>query len=124
MTPTGDTSVRHRRHCNQHVYLCSTDEETLRHARAGHCIARVIPDESELPVTYLGQPKYVPPTTLEQEEARRLTHRERSIDDALKNLNAPRSCPRCHYPSPSWRSSCRVCGFGLGPLPDDRGADA
>jgi hypothetical protein len=124
LTPTDDTSVRHCGQCNQHVYLCSTDEETLSHARAAHCIARVIPDESELPPMYLGQPKYVPPTTPEQEEALRLTHRERGIDDALKNLSAPRSCPRCRYPAPSWRTSCRVCGFPLGRLQADGGADA
>jgi len=124
LTPTEDKSVRHCGQCNQHVYLCSTDEETLSHARAGHCIARVIPDGSELPPMFLGQTKYVPPTTPEQKEALRLTHRERGIDDALKNLNAPRSCPRCHYPAPSWRTSCRACGLPLGRLQADGGADA
>ncbi|HTL27611.1 MAG TPA: hypothetical protein VL282_00255 [Tepidisphaeraceae bacterium] len=124
LTPTADASVRHCGHCKQDVYLCSTDDETLSHARAGHCIARMIPDESELPVMYLGQPKHVPPTTLKQDEALRLTHRERGIDDALKNLKAPRSCPRCHYPAPSWRSSCRVCGLELGRASAGGGTDA
>ena len=116
LTPTEDASVRHCGQCNQNVYLCRTDHETLSHARAGHCIARVIPDESELPVMYLGRPKHVPPTTPEQEEALRQTQRERGIDDALKNLNAPRACPRCHYPLQSWRTSCRVCGLEVGRL--------
>src|SRR5436305_13940628 len=66
---TEDASVRHCAQCNQDVYLCSTDDETLNHARAGHCIARLIPDASELPKMYVGQPKYVPPTTPEPEEA-------------------------------------------------------
>lgn len=122
LTPTEDPSVRHCGQCKQNVYLCSTDDETLSHAHAGHCIARVIPDEAELPVMYLGQPKHVAPTTPAQEEALRLTHRERGIDDALKNLNAPRCCPRCQYPSPSWRSSCRVCGLGFSQLPPAAGA--
>src|SRR6187551_755159 len=72
-------SVRHCEQCDQ--------DGTLNHARAGLCIARVIPDESELPVMYLGQPKD-----------------ERGIDDALEKLPAPRACPRCHYPAPSWRT--------------------
>jgi hypothetical protein len=73
---------------------------------------------------YLGQPKYVPPATPEQEHALRLTHRERGIDDALKNLNAPRSCPRCHYPAPRWRTTCRVCDLEIGRLAAGGEADA
>ena len=63
LTPTEDAGVRHCGECKQHVYLCLTDEETLDHARAGHCVARVIPDESELGSMILGRPKHVPPTT-------------------------------------------------------------
>ncbi|MDB5296683.1 MAG: hypothetical protein JWO31_2666 [Phycisphaerales bacterium] len=114
LTPTDQASVRHCAQCDQNVYLCSTDKETLGHARAGHCVAREIPDSSELPAMYVGQPTYVPPHTAEQDEALRLTHRERGINDALKNLRAIRSCPRCHYPSPSWRTDCRVCGCWMG----------
>ena len=114
LTPTDQPSVRHCGQCNENVYLCSTDDETLSHARAGHCVARLIPDDSELPVVYLGMPTHVPPTTAEQEEATRLADRERWIDYALKNLSATRSCPRCHYPVQSWRTSCRVCGLALG----------
>jgi hypothetical protein len=114
LTPTGDATVRHCDQCNQEVYLCTTDEQTLSHARAGHCIAREIPDESEVPGIYLGRPKYVPPTTPRQEEALRLSRREDGIKDALKNVRSPRSCPRCHYPAPSWRTVCRVCGEHIG----------
>jgi hypothetical protein len=118
LTPTDRPSVRHCGHCGKDVYLCIDDGETLSHARAGHCVAREIPDASDLPTMYLGQPKYVPPTTPEQEEALRLTHRERGIDDALKNLRSPRSCPKCGYPSPGWRTRCRVCGLEIGRLRD------
>jgi hypothetical protein len=124
LVPTEHASVRHCGQCDQDVYLCSTDDETLRHARAGHCIAKAIPDGSELQDMYLGRPKHVPPTTPEQEEAQRLTHRERGIDDALRNLNAPRSCPRCCYPAPGWRTTCRVCGLELGRLSTGRNTDA
>ena len=105
LAPTDQPLIRYCGQCNQNVYFCSNDEETLAHARAGHCIARELPDHSELPVMYVGEPKNVPPITPEQEEALRLKHRESGIDDALKNLRSKRSCPRCHYPSPSWRTS-------------------
>ena len=125
LTPTDQPSVRHCGQCDHDVYLCSNDEETLSHARAGHCVAREIPDESELPRVYVvGRPKHVPPGTPEQEEALRLTQREHGIDNALRNLSAPRSCPRCHYPAPSWRTNCRVCGFAVGVLREGGGPDA
>jgi hypothetical protein len=114
LTPTGDPAVRHCGQCNQDVYFCTADEQTLTHARAGHCIAREIPDDSDLPGIYLGRPTHVPKPTPEEVEAQRLSQREEGIKDALKNLNAPRSCPRCHYPAPSWRTVCRVCGLHIG----------
>lgn len=86
-------------------------------------MAREIPDSSELPVMYLGEPKYVPPTP-EQEEALRLESRERAIDDALKNISSPRCCPRCHYPAPNWRKTCRVCGKEIGRVRKGGGLDA
>jgi predicted amidophosphoribosyltransferase len=119
LTPTDHASVRFCGQCNQNVYLCSSDEETLSHARAGHCVAREIPDASELPAMYIGQPKHVPPATPEQEEAERRTNRERWIDDALKNLRSPHACPQCHYPVPAWRTRCRVCGLVLGGIRAD-----
>jgi hypothetical protein len=66
LAPTGDAGVRHCGQCDQQVFLCSTAEETLNHARAGHCVAREIPDSSELPTMYLGRPRNVPPWTPEQ----------------------------------------------------------
>jgi hypothetical protein len=97
------------------VYLCSSDEETVGHAQAGHCIAREMPDSSELPHVYVGQPVGLPPATPQQEEANRLMLRERGVDDAIKNArSSTRSCPRCQYPAPDWRATCRVCGFEMG----------
>jgi hypothetical protein len=124
LTQTGRAGVRHCGQCDQNVYLCTTDEETLSHARAGHCIAREMPDASELPVMYLGRPARVAPHTPEQDEALRLSRHERNIDDALKNLNSPRCCPRCKYPAPRWRTRCRVCGLDIGRVPEPAGPGA
>lgn len=46
---TEDKTKRFCDKCEQTVYFCITDDETRKHARAGHCIAREIPDTSELP---------------------------------------------------------------------------
>ena len=124
LTPTTQSTVRHCQQCNQSVYLCVSDEETLDHAKAGHCIARELPDNSELPVMYLGQPRVQPVPTPEQDEALRRLHRERGIDDALKNVNATRACAECGFPFPSWRSRCRVCGQNAGPGPIGAATDA
>lgn len=96
------------------MFFCTTDHETIEHAKAGHCIARELPDENELPVTYLGEPVNVPVTTPEQQEADKWTGRERAIDDSIKNADADRACPKCNYPAPRWRLACRVCGFEMG----------
>ena len=111
---TAEDTQRFCGSCDRLVYLCSTDEETLEHARAGHCIAREIPDESEMPEMYLGEPVDPSPTTESQEKAFGWAMRERGIDDALKNMGAPRACPECSYPVQTWRSECRVCGYEIG----------
>jgi hypothetical protein len=114
LTPTEQGWTRHCSQCNRQVYLCTSDEQTIAHARAGNCIAREIPDGSELPHIYVGQPSGLPATTPEQERALEISHRERGIDDAIKNAQrSSRCCPRCQYPAPDWRVACRVCGFEL-----------
>lgn len=115
LTPTGEPGVRHCGGCDRRVYLCETDAETQAHARAGHCIARELPDASEVRAVYLGLARELPPETPEQAEAGRRRLRERGIDDAIKNAGrSSRSCPECQYPAPDWRVSCRVCGFEFG----------
>lgn len=115
LAPTEEAQVRHCDQCDRRVHLCSTDEETIAHARAGHCIAREMPDASELPHVYVGQPVGVPPVTPQQEEALRVRLRERGVDDAIRNARrSSRCCPRCSYPAPDWRVDCRVCGFKIG----------
>jgi hypothetical protein len=106
------------RHCDRResdAFFCRTDEETIAHARAGHCIAREVPDGSELPAIFVGQPAEVPKRTLLQEEAGRWYARESAIDDPIRNaVKSARSCPRCSYPAPAWRTTCRICGFTMG----------
>lgn len=115
LAPTEDPGIRHCGGCDQRVYFCETDAETQAHARAGHCIAREMPDSSEVRAVYLGLARELPPETPEQAEAGRRRHRERGIDDAIKNTGrSSRSCPGCHYPAPDWRVACRVCGYEFG----------
>jgi hypothetical protein len=111
---TPSPGVRHCGVCDCDVFFCTTDEETIGRAKAGHCIARALPDERELPRIYIGRPMNVPTPTPEQREALRWFGRERGIDDSIRNADAERSCPKCNYPVPRWRTVCRVCGFQMG----------
>ena len=111
---TRQDGVRHCKRCAQNVYLCVTDEETIAHAKAGHCIAREVPDRNDFPRMALGKPENEPLPTKQQEDAMAWYHRENAIDDAIENADAPRACPECHFPAPTWRASCRVCGFAIG----------
>jgi len=114
LAPTDEPGVRHCGQCDKEVYFCTTDAETVSHAQAGHCIAREMPDLSEMRAVYVGQPVGVPPETSQQAEARKLMLRERGVDDAIKNASCSRCCPECQYPAPDWRVSCRVCSFEFG----------
>ena len=112
---TDDARARRCATCDREVYLCESDEETMWHAEQGHCIARAIPSSSELPMTVVGEPDAdwlrAHRPTASQEEARELTHRERSIGAALDNLRfTKRRCIACGYPVATWWASCRVCG--------------
>jgi hypothetical protein len=114
LTETDSSEVRHCSNCNSHVYFCGTDEETIKHAKAGHCIAREIPVEWELGRIVLGRPNEPIVDNPQQTIAREWFLRERGIDDAIKNADSDRLCPQCNYPAPRWRATCRVCGFEMG----------
>jgi hypothetical protein len=114
LAPTASPEIRHCGVCDCDVFFCTTDDETIDHARAGHCIARELPDERELPHVYIGQPQGVPLPLPEHEVAQTWFDRERAIDDSVKNADAERSCPKCNYPAPPWRETCRVCGYQMG----------
>lgn len=120
LQPTADSDIRHCAQCNRDVYFCRTDEETLRHAREGHCIAREEPHSDEMPLLVLGEPEEVPDITPQQhqrqQQASAWSRREYGINDALLNARyeGARDCPQCGYPVPSFRKSCYVCSFELG----------
>lgn len=115
LATTVDPAVRHCGSCDRPVYFCTTDAETIAHARVGNCIAREEPSADAVGRIVLGQPAIPLPVTPEQAEARRVRARERGIDDAIRNAaTATRICPRCDYPAPDWRLTCRVCGFEIG----------
>ena len=45
---TDDENVRFCIKCEEKVYFCSSDEDTLTHVKAGHCIAREITNELKI----------------------------------------------------------------------------
>ncbi len=116
LAPTDSPTSRHCSKCDHDVHFCATDEETLAHARAGHCVAREEPDGSELRFI-VGRPTPPPPEVAARQKlalARR--KREHGINILLNGrLEAPsRPCPDCVYPVPTFRDSCYVCGRALG----------
>jgi hypothetical protein len=118
LRPTEHADVRHCEQCQEHVFLCLTDAETIAHARAGHCIARALPRASEQPRLVLGRPKNAERPTPSQLEAQEWMRRERAIDGLLRGgiPVARRTCSECSYPVPDYLDRCRVCGTKLGPL--------
>jgi hypothetical protein len=115
LAETDRPDVRHCERCQSEVYFCVTDEETIAHAKAGHCIAREGPDQAELPTIVVGKPVRVPEPNLSQSEALDWKIRELNVDDSIRNATRwRRGCPRCSYPAPDWRVACRVCGFQMG----------
>lgn len=123
LAPTGDERVRHCGHCDQDVYFCESDQETIAHARAGPCIARERPDGSELPQLILGRATPTQATTPGQAAAEALQDRESGIDDAIHSApSSTRHCPKFLYPAPNWRVACRVSGFEFGRVRLDEGS--
>jgi hypothetical protein len=116
LAPASDPDVRRCGECEEHVFFCRTDAETIEHALAGHCIAREEPDRSELPRAILGRPAKPVVVTARQKAAARWSGRERGISDAIRPsaLASPRRCPECRYSVPGFRETCYVCGHALG----------
>jgi hypothetical protein len=106
--------------CNREVFLCETDAEALEHAQAGHCIAKPMPDHSDLPgacgTLTLGVPEVPTPQPTREEHPLMQEHsREVAKTNALRDLEyASRMCPRCGYPCADWLRTCGVCGFEVG----------
>lgn len=112
LQPTDDDEVRFCDTCNSNVYLCRTDEETVAHALAGHCVARldaVTPQNGFLGMVDVEELEASP--TEDEEEIARAWRREQGIFRALDNdlTNIVEFCADCGYPMPQWRRSCYVC---------------
>jgi hypothetical protein len=120
LQPTDDPDVRHCTLCSQSVYFCKTDQETIDHARAGHCIARLTPDSSELPpkISAFGRTNKVfeaPKPSASQLEAQAWAMRESGITDFVQDTSvAGRNCPSCGFPVPGARKRCHVCKMEIG----------
>jgi|ERR1051326_1258452 hypothetical protein len=119
LAQTNSSDVRHCSVCERDVYLCTTDEQTIQHAKAGDCIARELPANGQFGTMVLGKPKKPIVRTPKQEEAYQRLILEFGIDDSIRNANCGRSCPQCNYPAPKWRVTCRVCGFKMGRALDE-----
>lgn len=126
LAETGVPDVRRCGACGDDVHLVRTDEETIRHAELGHCIAREVPDPSELPVHQwvLGEPRITDPEpepTPRQREAEAWALRESGIASAIlpSSMLSGRRCPACGYPTPTFIDRCYVCGHAVtnGPSP-------
>lgn len=100
--------------CRRAVFWCDSDEQTMRHAERGERIAR---DTHFLQST---RPGGADESRAEQEERYLTQEREYDINGALSDLkHTARRCPRCAYPVPEWRKTCRVCGHRVRePKPD------
>jgi hypothetical protein len=115
LAQTEDPDVRHCSVCNQSVYFCRTDEETIERALADQCVAREVPDAVETPRVQLGRVARPEPLSSRQREALRLVARERGIREVISIAKSiSRRCPRCTYPLPSYRITCQVCGYEAG----------
>src|SRR5262249_34481252 len=102
---TETANVRHCSQCNKDVYFCSSDVETIAHARQGHCIAREVPTASELPGMEIGEPEEPITETPEQLEAEARLRREEGIATLINGRIDASSweCSRCGYPVPDFR---------------------
>jgi hypothetical protein len=116
MAATSDPDVRRCAQCDDFVYFCRSDAETLEHAFAGHCIAREEPSEAELPDLVIGRPRSFGPTPRE-ERALALWSREHAIAAAIgsEQRSVGARCPECTFPISSGQKRCGVCGVELAP---------
>lgn len=115
LAETDDPDVRHCSACEEPVYLCRTDEETIARATAGQCVARSEPHPDEFPPVSLVVGRVMvtdrPVEPTAPPEAVEWRARERAIGRSLESekLADDRRCPSCAFPIPDWRSRCFVC---------------
>ena len=120
LEPLADPQTKHCQTCNQTVYLCVSDEETLQHAEQGHCVARSIPSVDSATADsesyFLGEPdaKWLRQKVAAERAKREVEERaalEVAIGEALRSGHfTARRCQACHYPVAQWYDACRICG--------------
>lgn len=99
---TDQQKIKFCNQCENNVFLCETDEETIEHAKQGHCIARVTFNiKKELTI---GQTKLDPSEIIAENRIRR----EEAINKALK-IDSGKTCSRCSYPVEEESLDCQVC---------------
>ena len=99
---TEEQKIKFCNQCENNVFLCETDEETIEHAKQGHCIARVTFNiKKELTI---GQTKLDPSEVIAENRIRR----EEAVTKAL-NLEGENTCNRCFYPIEKGSSDCQIC---------------
>ena len=54
---TDDEATRYYSICERSVFLCTTNEDAVSHARRGECIAVTMIDEEGLPAFTFGEPE-------------------------------------------------------------------
>jgi hypothetical protein len=114
---TGTETIRFCMQCEKQVYYCDNAEDTLKHAQAGHCIARACPDDHSQQPMMLGMPAPQQPLGPTEDDIAEfeLLRRENAISEVLLNIASFSAirCPVCEYPLTKLRPSCRVCGYRI-----------
>jgi hypothetical protein len=128
LAETAREDVRFCGSCDREVFFSESDEDTLRLAREGRCVARVEPDPGELPRVVVGRPVVVEvgedeaavdearAVEARAAEAMEWRRRERGIERVLVGggVGVDRACPGCGYPVAGFRESCLVCRHVVG----------
>ena len=103
LSPTASAGVRHCNVFDRNVFFCKTDEETTEHAKAGHCIARELPDEKDFRTHTLASPRtcqFLPPSKrnrvsgLGENEPLTIQSRTRTQSVHARNATIPRRVAR------------------------------
>jgi hypothetical protein len=55
LEPTSSKDVRFCRSCSNKVYYCISDDEAIKHAELGNCIAIEIPSEEKFSRIFIGE---------------------------------------------------------------------
>lgn len=104
MDATDDDDIHFCRSCEKNVYFCRTDEETVAHAKAGHCVARALPVVERQTPVMIGRVEPEPAEML----AKHYRRREETIAEVLK-VQTSKSCDKCGYPMRDDGRWCDVC---------------